>query len=107
MQQSSYVQFGGLRHNYLRQSILRVIEARKDNGQFIDVVLGPSHYLYNLPSGSHPWLKDIQYIRSACGGAVYISYEVNVVEYSCGCIVFVLGNSAPPRCPRGHSTYPY
>ena len=82
-----------------------MIEARRDNGEFVDVVVGPSHNLYSIPPESHPWLIDIQHVRSVFDGVVYISYEVNHFEYGCGCIVFVLGNSAPPTCPSGHPSY--
>ena len=83
-----------------------MIKARKDDGDLVNVVLDPSHYLYNH-SGSYPWLKNIANVKSACGGAVYTSYDVKCVDYACGCIVFFLGNSAPLTCPAGHASYSY
>lgn len=67
----------------------------------IDVVIDPSHYFYKHTK-NHPWLRNVRDVEPACDGDVYISYEVEVKEYGCGCIVFVLRDHAPRRCPLGH-----
>ena len=75
-----------------------MISAKEGNGDLVDVVLDPSHKLYNIPriSGTIPDIKP------AHDGDVYISSKVNIVEYGCGCIVFVYQNTQPPKCPKGH-----
>lgn len=76
-----------------------MIKAMEENGEFIDVVVDPSHYLYKHTK-VHPWLRNVRDVKPACDGEVYISYEVKVKEYGCGCILFFL--RAPQQCPRGH-----